>query len=651
VAGRILKEDVEALRHQADIVAIIGDYTSLRRAGKSFKGLCPFHTERTPSFTCTPDGNFFHCFGCGASGDIYDFLQRVEGLDFPEAVETLARRTGFALRYEQLTTREKRAIGERSRLVAVSHLARDHFVQRLLGDEGLVARDYLKSRGFGRTEADAFQLGFATESWDDLSRALVADGVDPADLIAIGVSVRNDRGGLRDRFRGRVIFPILDPGGDVIGFGGRILPTIDYGDFEPPKYLNSPETPLYRKSRVLYGVPQARSEIVARDQVLVCEGYTDVLALHQAGFANAVATCGTAVGVEHLRALSRYTKRVVLAFDADRAGVQAAERAWEAVRELAGTAAIDLAVLPLPEGRDPADLVRDVGAEGLRAAVAASQAVVPFLIAARLEQADLSSEQGRVAALREALDVLGRETDPELRRAWARSEIARPLGIAYDFVAASAARVGIMLDTVEGVASTRGRSSGGSRAHGGDARGGGAAAGGSAGSAAGGPGGGSAGAPATSVATDVRLERAVLRAVLQTPDLLPPAVGELDATSFHHPSAAGVWRAVTAAGGPGSSTSAILEAADDDLVRDVIRGLLLEEDPAAVAGEPELRRRAAWDLVHGLVSRALVVEEQALRARLAQADPSGDPQGMLALQGQLQDLAARRRSLRDGFED
>jgi DNA primase len=638
VAGRILKEDVEALRHQADIVAIIGDYTSLRRAGKSFKGLCPFHTERTPSFTCTPDGNFFHCFGCGASGDIYDFLQRVEGLDFPEAVETLARRSGFALRYEQLTTREKRAIGERSRLVAVSHLARDHFVQRLLGDEGLVARDYLKSRGFGRAEADVFQLGFATESWDDLSRALVAEGVDPADLIAIGVSVRNDRGGLRDRFRGRVIFPILDPGGDVIGFGGRVLPTIDYGDFEPPKYLNSPETPLYRKSRVLYGVPQARSEIVARDQVLVCEGYTDVLALHQAGFANAVATCGTAVGVEHLRALSRYTKRVVLAFDADRAGVQAAERAWEAVRELAGTAAIDLAVLPLPDGRDPADLVRDVGADGLRAAVAGSRAVVPFLIAARLEQADLTSEQGRVAALRDALEVLGRESDPELRRAWARSEIARPLGIAYDFVAATAARAGIILDTVEGVASTRGRPAG--------ARGPGA--GGAAGAAGGGAAGGG---PGGAVVTDVRLERAVLRAVLQTPELLPPAVRELDATSFHHPAAAGVWRAVTAAGGPGASTGAIMDAADDDLVRDVIRGLLLEEDPATVAGEPELRRRSAWDLVHGLVARALIVEEQALRERLAQADPSADPQGMLALQAQLKDLAARRRGLREGFDD
>jgi DNA primase len=623
VAGRILKEDIDALRQQADIVAVIGDYTSLRRGGKSFKGLCPFHTERTPSFTCTPDGNFFHCFGCGASGDIYDFLQRVEGLDFPEAVETLARRTGFPLRYEQLTTRERRAIGERSRLVAVSHLARDHFVRRLLGDEGLVARDYLKARGFGRSEADAFELGFAPESWDDLSRALLADGVEQEDLIAIGVSVRNDRGGLRDRFRGRLIFPIQDPGGDVIGFGGRILPGIDYGDFEPPKYLNSPETPLYRKSRVLYGVPQARSEIVARDQVLICEGYTDVIALHQAGFANAVATCGTAVGVEHLRALARYTRRVVLAFDADRAGIQAAERAWEAVRELVGTgaAALDLSVLPLPDGRDPADLVRDVGSDGLRQAVADARPVVPFLIAARLEQAELTTEQGRVAALREALGVLGRESDPELRRGWARSEIARPLGLAYDLVVASAARQGIALDAVEGVASARAQRP--ARAAGPSVR---------------------AVDPAV---VDARLERSVLRAALQTPALLPPAAIDLDDASFQHPSAAAVWRAIVAAGGIGADTAEVLVAAEDDMVRDVVRGLMLEEDPAASDTEPELRRRAAHDLVHRLLSRSLIVREQELRSRLALADGSGDPAAMLELQRELQVLAATRRGLRE----
>lgn len=626
MAGRILKEDVEALRHQADIVAVIGDYTSLRRAGKSFKGLCPFHTERTPSFTCSPDGNFFHCFGCGASGDIYDFLQRIEGLDFPEAVETLARRSGFPLRYEQLSNRERRAIGERSRLVAVSELARDHFVQRLLGEEGAGARDYLKQRGFGRAEADAFGIGYATESWDDLSRALVADGVEPDDLITIGVSVRNDRGGLRDRFRARIIFPIKDPGGAVIGFGGRILPGIDHGDFDPPKYLNSPETPLYRKSRVLYGVSEARSEIVAKDQVLVCEGYTDVIGLHQAGFANAVATCGTAVGAEHLRALSRYTSRIVLAFDADTAGIKAAERAWEAAREVSagGSAAIDLSVLPLPPGRDPADLARDVGAKGVEQAVGDARPVVPFLIASRLAEGDLATEQGRAAALREALTVLGLEPSADLRRAWARTEIARPLGLAYDHVVASASRMGVTLDPVEGIAAPN-RSSGrrGSIAVGGQ--------------------------PVGEV--DVRLERAALRALLQAADARPETSALLREEHFRHPSAAAVWRAIVAAGGVGVDSEAVVLAAQDDATRDLVRGLLLEEDEALSPKDPELRRRAVTEVVNRVLARSLADAERALRVELAAADASGDEAATLALQGRLREVGDERRRLTAAMTD
>jgi DNA primase len=233
------------------------------------------------------------------------------------------------LRYEELSARERRAIGERSRFVDATQAAQDFFAKTLYTDAGKVARDYLKARGFGVEDAKRFELGFAPNEWESMSRALTADGVKAEDLIAVGVTVRNDRGGLRDRFRGRLMFPVHDPGGDVIGFGGRILDALDYGDFDPPKYLNSPETPLYKKTRVLYGVPQARADIVRAEQVLVCEGYTDVMALHQAGFANAVATCGTAVGVEHLRMVSRYASRVVLAFDGDEAGVKAAERAWE----------------------------------------------------------------------------------------------------------------------------------------------------------------------------------------------------------------------------------------------------------------------------------------------------------------------------------
>ncbi|MFW5933780.1 MAG: DNA primase [Actinomycetota bacterium] len=621
MAGRIVKDDIDALRQQADIVAVVGDYTTLKRAGRSFKGLCPFHSERTPSFNVTPEGNFFTCFGCGASGDIYDFLMQIEGLEFPEAVEQLARRTGFTLRYEQMSARERRAVGERSRLVAVTAAARDFFVRQLYDDEGRVARDYLKARGFGRAEAEAFELGFAPNRWDALARALTADGIDERDLITTGLAARNDRGGLRDRFRGRLIFPIHDPGGDVIGFGGRVLPELDYGDFDPPKYLNSAETPLYKKHRVLYGLRQARSDIVRAGQVLVCEGYTDVMALHQAGVANAVATCGTAVGAEHLRMLARYASKVVLAFDGDAAGVAAAERAWSAAREVADGgeggqgATLDLRVLALPEDQDPADLAAELGADGMRRAVDEATPVVPFVIRHHLDSADLSSEAGRTAALRDALEVLGRESDADLRREWARTEVADRIGLSYGFVAASAARQGIELDAHEGVARparTPMRSQGG-------------------------PVGGDR------ARARAKLERSVLRVALQRPELLPEEWYELDEDDLTHPRAKAVWRAIEAAGGAGVPSPMVIEQADDDAVRTTLRELALEEDPEIE--DPETAPAVAAGRVRRLLADRIEAEEARLREELAELSHVTDRERVLEVQRLLGEHQRRRRQL------
>jgi DNA primase len=617
VAGRILREDVEALRREADIVQVVGDYTTLKRAGRNFKGLCPFHTERSPSFNVTPGENFFHCFGCGASGDLYDFLQRIEGLDFPEAVEALARRTGYTLRYEELSAKDRRVLGQRSRLVDVTKAAAAWFRQQLYTDEGAVARDYLKARGFGKADAERFELGFAPNRWDALSLALRDDGVPAQDLIAAGVSVKNDRGGLRDRFMGRLIFPIHDPGGDVIGFGGRVLDALDYGDFEPPKYLNSAETPLYKKTRVLYGVPQARPDIVRAETVLICEGYTDVMGLHQAGFGNAVATCGTAVGLEHLKAVSRYADRVVLAFDGDAAGVKAAERAWEAAVELgaaggaaAGASGVELRVLELPDGVDPADAAAHHGAEGMRRMVDDALPVVPFVLRHRLADADLDSEAGRTAALKEALDVLRREPDADLRREWARTEIAAGIGVAYDFVATSAARAGIELDRHVGVAT------------GGDAR-----------RTTG--GGGTAGLDRA----QVQRERDVLRVALQAPELLPDEWFELTADDLSHPTARKVFEAMRLAGGAGVDTQAILDEADDDELRATIRGLAVEEEPVPIDG-----RLAAWR-VRTLLAQRLTAETRALRERLQTLHYQRDRDEVMAVQRQLAELEQRRRDL------
>ncbi len=628
MAGRILKDDIETLRRQADIVAVVGDYTTLKRAGRSFKGLCPFHTEKTPSFTVTPDGNFFHCFGCDASGDLYDFLMRIEGLEFPEAVEALARRTGFTLRYEELSARERRAIGERSRLVDATRAANDFFQTQLYSDAGKVARDYLKARGFGAEDAKRFELGFAPNEWDALSLALTREGLKAEDLIAVGVAMRNDRGGLRDRFRGRLIFPVHDPGGDVVGFGGRVLDALDYGDFDPPKYLNSPETPLYKKTRVLYGVPQARADIVRAEQVLICEGYTDVMALHQAGFSNAVATCGTAVGTEHLRMVSRYANQVVFAFDGDAAGVKAAERAWDAARELtsAGGGNLDLRVLVLPSDQDPADLVREVGAEGLRSAVDDATPVVPFVVGHRIEEADLTTEAGRTAALRAALEIVGREPDPDLRREWVRTEVADRIGVPYDFAVRTAQRMGIEVDRHEGVA-VRSRQDR--------------------------PTASSASGPDRAAA---RRERDVLRVALQRPELLPEEWYELTEEDLTHPVARSLFTALQAAGGPGVDLSAVLEQASDDDLRGVIRRLALEDDPGlpsvghdggGVADPEGMAARVAAERVRRLLAERIQAQEHTLRARLGELHHVSDADELRALQRQLIVLQQRRRELRD----
>lgn len=622
MAGRIRDDDIRALARHADFVAVVGDHTRLQRAGTRLKGLCPFHQERTPSFTVDPQRGLYHCFGCGAGGDVYTFLQQVEGLQFVEAVELLARRTGFQLHYEDLSAGERRALGDRSRWVGLTKAAHAFYRAALYSDEGQAARAYLKGRGFGRDEAEAFELGFAPLAWDRLSRHLVTDGFDARDLVTVGLATRNDRGGLRDRFRGRLLFPIHDVSGDVLGFGGRVLPGLDYGRVTPPKYYNSPESPLYHKQRVLYGLPQARSEVVRSGRVLVCEGYTDVMALHQAGFANAVATCGTAVGREHLRVLARYADQIVLAFDADEAGHQAARRAWAELRALqadavpgAGSPAsarAEVRVLELPAGSDPADVVAAAGVDALRTAVDGATGIVPFLLARVVAAAELSTDEGRTAALRRALEVLRDEPDPELRRAYARTEIAQRIGISEEFVARTAARSGIELDRHEGVAQVGARSERGA-------------------------------AIADAGRRRARLERSVLRVALQRPDLLPDEWYDVVAEDFTHPRARDVFVVLAEAGGAGVAFDAILAAAPDDELRQLLRAMALED--LDLPADPELAARAARDLTRSVLVDRLVARQQALTRELERVHPASDESRWHDLNAAWQDLERRRRAL------
>lgn len=598
MAGRILQEDIEALKRRADLAEIVSDHTRLKRSGARLKGLCPFHQERTPSFTVDPGSGYYHCFGCNAGGDVYTFLEQIEGLTFVESVEAVARRVGYQLRYEELSAGQRRALGERSRLVAANEAAADFYHQLLLSPDGEVARTYLKERGFGRDEAERFRIGYAPLEWDALSRHLHEERFSQAELERSGLAVRNTRGGLRDRFRGRLLFPIVDLTGDVIGFGGRVLPGLDYGDHDPPKYLNTAETPLYHKQRVLYGMNWARPEIVRTGEVLVGEGYTDVIALHQAGFTNAVATCGTAVGEEHLRLLERYSQRVVLAFDSDAAGQQAAERAWELSKEHD----VEVRVLVMPIGRDPADVVADGGVDAMRELVGRAEPVIRFMLR-RATEGHEPTPEGRAGAIDAAVPHLATITDPVLRDQYVR-EVANWVGIGVGVVDEAVTRVA---GGGPAVVTTRS-----------DDR-----------------------SDRQELSKRASLERDVLRVALQRPDLLPDLWSDVTEDHFGHPKAKAVLRALDAAGGPGAPLEQVLAVADDDDVRAVIRGVALEEFPVEW-DHPKAAMSVAQLLLHRL-DREIAHRKRELERLNPVVDPDAHQRGFEALIA----LEARRRDLRE----
>ena len=615
MAGRINPEDIETLRERADALAVIGDHTELKRAGRNFKGLCPFHTEKTPSFNVMPGEGRWYCFGCSQGGDLYDFLMRVEGLSFVEAVESLARRTGMELRYEELTARQRRAIGEKARMLEVTRAAATWFQRQLMGDEGAVAREYLKERGFGREDAERFGVGYAPNSWDALTRHLTEEeGFDRQDVLGVRLAKPNTRGGLRDAFKGRLVFPILDVRGDPIAFGGRVLPGLDYGDFTPPKYLNSEEYRLYQKTKVLYGLHEARSAIVSAGEVLVCEGYTDVMALHQAGIANAVATCGTAVGPDHFRTLSKYANRIVLAFDGDDAGRAAARKAFTAAGEVdaeAGAgAAFTVRVLALPDGSDPADLVQDRGAAAVREAVAAAPDVVRFLIRGEVAGVARDDEEARIAALRSCIELLALDEDPDRRRMWARTEVAAGLGFSLEHVAATAARMGVQLDTHQGVARPTATTE---RAR---------------------------VAPANLTRARAARERAVLRFALQQPELLPEEWYEVVVDDFTHPRARDVMAAIGEAGGAGVPLGEVLAVTSDEDTRRLLQELSVEQPEVADTAD------STTEQLRALLAERLDERHRALTAELRRTNADTDPDEVAALLRELQDIEVRRRRLR-----
>ncbi len=424
MAGRIRQADVDEVKARTNIADIIGERVALKPAGVgSMKGLCPFHDERSPSFNVRPQAGFYHCFGCGESGDVYSFLRRMDHLSFTEAVERLAGRIGYALHYEDGGAAPETT--GRARLYAANAAAAEFFRAQLMTPEAEVARSFLGSRGFDAGAAAHFGVGYAPKGWEGMRDALRGKGFSDEELAAAGLVSQGQRG-VYDRFRGRVVWPIRDVTSQVIGFGARKL----YDDDNGPKYLNTPETPIYRKNQVLYGLDLAKRDISREHRVVVVEGYTDVMACHLAGITTAIATCGTAFGSDHITVLRRVmgddsaAGEVVFTFDPDEAGQKAALRAFGDEKRFAAQTYVAVA----PDGLDPCDLRLKRGDAAVRALMETKAPMFEFVIDRRLAGFDLATVEGRAGALRAAAPIVAEIRDPALRPGYARV-LARRLGL------------------------------------------------------------------------------------------------------------------------------------------------------------------------------------------------------------------------------
>jgi len=424
--GRIRQSDIDTVRERTDIVQFISEYVPLKKSGRQFRGPCPFHKEKDPSFYVDPAKGVFHCFGCKAGGNVFDFVEKADSLAFGEAVERLADRIGYQLSYDVSSEAEQKGRVEKDRLFKLNQTAADYYQYMLRETEpGRNARRYLSQRGFGDKIVDEFCLGFSPPGWENLVGFLAKKGFSDRDIVVVGLgrersAARADGRGIYDVFRNRVMFPILDHRGRPVAFGGRAMP--DSQAENEPKYMNSPETPIYRKGHTLYGYYQARGAIQDSREVVVVEGYTDLLALRQSGIAGVVATLGTALTENHFDLLARVCDKVYLAFDADRAGMDAARRAlefWNRFR-------LEVFVVILPTGEDPASLVEKGGADEFTRYKEKAETLLDFSVRKVIEGCDTSTAMGRQRAMAACVPVISKVSSDELRPV--RNELVRKVG-------------------------------------------------------------------------------------------------------------------------------------------------------------------------------------------------------------------------------
>ena len=436
MAGRIKDEDVNYVRDHSPIDEVVGDYVQLKNAGGGQKkGLCPFHDEKSPSFHVTPSKGFYHCFGCQVGGDVIAFIMKLEHLTFMETVERLADRIGYTLRYESSGSSSGPVIN-RSRLVAANNAAAIFYQEQIQLPAAQHGRDFLTKRGFDRDAAKSFNVGYAPDEWDGLYKHLKGQGFSDEELTLAGLIKEGSKGQI-DRYRNRLIWPVKDISGDVVGFGARKLASdeVDQG----PKYLNSPETPIYKKNQILYGLDIAKKEIAKSRQVVIVEGYTDVMAAHLAGVTTAVATCGTAFGDEHIRIIRRllmdadaFRGEVIFTFDGDAAGQKAALRAFEDDQKFVAQTFVAVE----PNGLDPCELRQAHGDDAVRNLIARRVPLFEFAIKSVIASYDVKTAEGRVNALNQVAPLIGKIRDASLRPEYVRL-LAGWLGMEVDVVSAA----------------------------------------------------------------------------------------------------------------------------------------------------------------------------------------------------------------------
>lgn len=417
MAGKISARDIEEVKSRINIADVISEYVALKPASVgSLKGLCPFHDEKSPSFNVRPAQGFYHCFGCGEGGDVYKFLQQLDKISFTEAVEKCAARVGYAITYEEGGASENQ--GQKARILEANNAAAKFYKSQLMTDDAIAGRDFLKGRGFDKAAAELFGVGFAPKGWNNLTDHLKAQGFTVDELVTAGLATKSDRGAY-DKFRGRLIWPIRDTTGQVIGFGARKL----FDDDQGPKYLNTSDTIVYHKSSVLYGIDLAKKSIAKQQRVVVVEGYTDVMACHLAGITTAVATCGTAFGDDHIRILNRMLSaekdtpaEVIFTFDPDAAGQKAAMRAFNDSHKFFAQTFVAVG----PDGLDPCDLRSQKGDEAVLAMIQNKKPLFEFAIKQKISKFDLGTVEGRVGAARAAAPVVASIRDSAMRPAYIR---------------------------------------------------------------------------------------------------------------------------------------------------------------------------------------------------------------------------------------